>query len=474
MKNKNYLFLFIIGLLYVFPIVLANVYYVDDMGRLSLGYGWDGDGRILSNILTESLSFGNGIISIFPYSTLLSSVILIIAGVIVADMLFEDKYLKSISSLFILTSPFMLENLSYRYDSILMAASVLSAVVPFIFRSNYKLFFATSFICLLISFCLYQTSTMAYFSVTLCLLIKQCLNNGRTFDLRLYLKSFLCFFVSYLVYSLLISLLAVNMQRSGFINFGGDGFDIIQSRLRNYESYYYSLYASGFKYVILPCIVLVLLSYINFILKGREFGRLILSVVCLLGIVLLTMMPNLVITTAWITSRTFICFPFLIISLFIIIDNIKISLFLDRIKLVSAILVISYSFFLCSIYGATLKNNDDYSDFIAQSVSNIIMKDSNESTYKVIISGSRPLSVKTRTAFNSIPFINILVPNYMTQGSSWGIADLSRYIDMEFVPNSQQYIEEKCNWDTIDKGSVYHILKKDNLYMVDFNYRSCG
>lgn len=140
MKNKNYLFLFIIGLLYVFPIVLANVYYVDDMGRLSLGYGWDGDGRILSNVLTEALSFGNGIISIFPYSTLLSSVILVISGIIVSDMLFENKYLKSISSLFILTSPFMLENLSYRYDSILMAVSVLCAVVPFIFRSHYKLF----------------------------------------------------------------------------------------------------------------------------------------------------------------------------------------------------------------------------------------------------------------------------------------------------------------------------------------------
>ncbi|HAK3429641.1 TPA: hypothetical protein H1R55_002556 [Salmonella enterica] len=474
MKNKNYLFIFIIGLLYVFPIVLANVYYVDDMGRLSLGYGWDGDGRILSNVLTEALSFGNGIISIFPYSTLLSSVILVISGIIVSDMLFENKYLKYISSLFILTSPFMLENLSYRYDSILMAVSVLSAVVPFIFRSHYKLFFATSFICLLISFCLYQTSTMAYFSVALCLLIKQCLNNEKAFDFRLFLNSLLCFLVSYIVYSLLISFLAVNMQRSGFITFDADGFDMILSRLRSYESYYNSLYVSGFKYVIWPCVILVLLSYINLILKGREFGRLLLSVVYLLGVVLLTMMPNLVITTAWITSRTFICFPFLIISLFIIIDNIKISLFLDRIKLASAILVVSYSFFLCSIYGSTLKNNDDYSDFIAQSVSNIITKDSNESTYKVIISGSRPLSIKTRMAFNSIPFMKILAPNYMTQGSSWGIADLSRYIDMAFVPDSQRYIEDKCNWEAIDKGSVYHVLKKDNLYMVDFNYRSCG
>lgn len=65
-------------MLYVLPIVLANVYYVDDMGRLSLGYGWDGDGRILSNIITEALSFGNGIISTFPYSTLLSSAILVL------------------------------------------------------------------------------------------------------------------------------------------------------------------------------------------------------------------------------------------------------------------------------------------------------------------------------------------------------------------------------------------------------------
>ncbi|EJC8343495.1 glucosyltransferase domain-containing protein, partial [Salmonella enterica subsp. enterica serovar Worthington] len=303
MKNKKYLFLFIIGLLYVFPIVLANVYYVDDMGRLSLGYGWDGDGRILSNVLTEALSFGNGIISIFPYSTLLSSVILVISGIIVSDMLFENKYLKSISSLFILTSPFMLENLSYRYDSILMAVSVLCAVVPFIFRSHYKLFFATSFFCLLISFCLYQTSTMAYFSVALCLLIKQCLNNEKAFDFRLCLNSLLCFFVSYIVYSLLISFLAVNMQRSGFITFDADGFDIILSRLRSYESYYNSLYVSGFKYVIWPCVTLVLLSYVKFILRGREFGRLLLSVIYLLGVALLTMMPNLVITTAWITSR---------------------------------------------------------------------------------------------------------------------------------------------------------------------------
>ncbi len=162
------------------------------MGRLSLGYGWDGDGRILSNVLTEALSFGNGIISIFPYSTLLSSVILVISGIIVSDMLFENKYLKSISSLFILTSPFMLENLSYRYDSILMAVSVLCAVVPFIFRSHYKLF-CHIFFCLLISFCLYQTSTMAYFSVALCLLIKQCLNNEKAFDFRLCLNSLLCF-----------------------------------------------------------------------------------------------------------------------------------------------------------------------------------------------------------------------------------------------------------------------------------------
>lgn len=45
---------------------------------------------------------------------------------------------------------------------------------------------------------------------------------------------------------------------------------------------------------------------------------------------------------------------------------------------------------------------------------------------------------------------------------------------MAFVPDSQRYIEDKCNWEAIDKGSVYHVLKKDNLYMVDFNYRSCG
>ncbi|WP_239253396.1 hypothetical protein, partial [Citrobacter werkmanii] len=225
--------------------------------------------------------------------------------------------------------------------------------------------------------------------------------------------------------------------------------------------------------VIWPCIILSILSFVNFVLNGGGLGRLLLLVIYLFCSAVLTMMPNLVISTAWVTPRTFICFPFLIISLFITIDNIKISLFAEKIKIASAVLFVSYSFFLCSIYGSTLKNNDDYSDFIAQSVSNVIMKDSNESTYKVMISGLRPLSVKTRTAFNSIPFISVLAPNYMSQGSSWGIADLSRYIDMAFIPEWQKYINERCTWSTIDSGSVYHILKKDNLYIVDFDYRSC-
>jgi hypothetical protein len=37
--------LLIVVALYVAPIALSNIYYVDDMMRITTGDGWDADGR---------------------------------------------------------------------------------------------------------------------------------------------------------------------------------------------------------------------------------------------------------------------------------------------------------------------------------------------------------------------------------------------------------------------------------------------
>ena len=57
---KKFCILLAITLVYVFPIILANVPYIDDLERTISGVGtdWKVDFRLLSWLLTEGLNFG--------------------------------------------------------------------------------------------------------------------------------------------------------------------------------------------------------------------------------------------------------------------------------------------------------------------------------------------------------------------------------------------------------------------------------
>ncbi|WP_268625437.1 glucosyltransferase domain-containing protein, partial [Escherichia coli] len=124
------------------------------------GYGWHHDGRFISTYLARILSFNmHGITSLFPFSIFLSATIMVIAGFIIIHAL--DILTSSIRSylpaLFLLTSPFYLENLAYRFDSIYMSLSVFFSVLPFLFLGKNK-FIVVSIFSFFLVFGLYQTS----------------------------------------------------------------------------------------------------------------------------------------------------------------------------------------------------------------------------------------------------------------------------------------------------------------------------
>ncbi|EJT8150048.1 glucosyltransferase domain-containing protein, partial [Escherichia coli] len=168
-KNK---WLLSLAILYVLPIIIANAYYIDDMGRVLSGYGWHEDGRIFATYIMQIMSFGSLISQMAPLSTILSALIMFVAGYLLSTYLFEgDKLLIKACSLLLLTSPFFLENISYKYDSIPMSLSVLLAITPYIARNKVS-FFIFSATCLTLVFGLYQTSAMAYFAVLACFIVK--------------------------------------------------------------------------------------------------------------------------------------------------------------------------------------------------------------------------------------------------------------------------------------------------------------
>ena len=473
MKIKSWHFFVVItALVYILPILLANVYYADDMFRAESGYGWDGDGRIFANLLIHIISFGNGIVSIFPFSLLLSALFFSIAGMVSSYVLLDDDpKLRFFYSLIFITSPFLLENLAFKFDSLPMAISVLLAVSPYLIKNKYA-FSACSIVCLTIVLGLYQTSAMLYFGVALCLMIKKCMRNEEAIDFKLSFITIFSFFSAYFIYSCLLSLSGLIVSRAAMLHLNIESIDIIVQRIKTYFYIYKILWKDGYYIAVMPIILLAITSISLVIKKKENTFKVFMICIYLACILLLTALPNLILESVGISPRTFICFPLFIYAIVVIAKESKLKM--NNVITQSCLVILfSFSFLMSSLFGQTLKNSDEYANYIAESVSNDITENSSNNTYNVVISGNTEPTRNNRKMLNSFGFLNLIAPNYMKQGWMWGVFDIGRYIDINFIPDNQKYVDERCSWDVIKKRSLYYILKKDDVYMIDFNYKAC-
>lgn len=138
--NKKYLLYYFIlsllSLLYIFPIILANLYYKDDLGwSLTGSVGLKGDGRPLGEYLVLLLCGGSPVTDSAPLSLILAILFLSYALV-----LYTRTNLDAVSDncmilpvlLFVLTNPLSLECLAYRYGAFVMFTAL---GIPFLIFS---------------------------------------------------------------------------------------------------------------------------------------------------------------------------------------------------------------------------------------------------------------------------------------------------------------------------------------------------
>ena len=116
--KKVFLLLFVICFLYILPIILANTFYIDDMNRTVEGYNWNRDGRFMSSNIMHLLSSQIEVVySLFPYSTIVSTFFLALAGFVLTYSLgIKNKLHLITASLIVATCPFLLEILTYKFD----------------------------------------------------------------------------------------------------------------------------------------------------------------------------------------------------------------------------------------------------------------------------------------------------------------------------------------------------------------------
>ena len=132
----NYMLLSMLSLIYIFPIVLINLYFKDDLGwSLRGSIGLKGDGRPLGEYLVLALCGGNPVTDTAPLPLILSVLFLSYTLILYAktnlDFIPSPCALLTVL-LFIITNPFALECLSYRYGSLVILAAL---AIPFLMFS---------------------------------------------------------------------------------------------------------------------------------------------------------------------------------------------------------------------------------------------------------------------------------------------------------------------------------------------------
>lgn len=468
-----------IAILYVLPIILANTYYLDDMGRAVLGYSWGHDGRFIASQVAKLLSLQDVAISLYPFSIIISAIIIFISGTILAITLglytpSKRFHTSQLTCLVLLISPFLLENLAFRFDSLYMALSIFLAILP-IYYYQHKFFIVISSTCLFLIFGLYQISSMLYFSALLCLQISHSINNKKILWKVLF-YSLISFFLAFTAYKIILYYRGYTIDRANFLPFSINSMNIIINRLSDYINIYKTLFisskylaATAFLVIGAICGLSIKLYKIDSILA--KLKQILVISLCVLGVMICSVFPNIMLETTWLTARTFIVFPIFIIILAIFIQ----PLFthqkkpLKYIATIAYIILLSYSFVLSSIFGNILKNNDDYNNLLAIEITHKLTSVVPHEQIELAIAGSAPPAIRSLLLYNNYPIMHLLAPNHLSEGQYWGVKSLSTYYWFNWPTNKEELILQKCDLPLLESNHFYQIRQKDNTFIIDFD-----
>lgn len=237
--KKTFLWFAIASLAYIFPVVKADRYFIDDYNRAILGYlSWSDNGRPLADIVMTFLNFGTVISDVSPLTQVLGIASIFSVAIFLLSKGTSGSIPSVLCSMCVIASPFMMETLSYAYDSLPMLLSISFIFSAFLIRThNNYISFAWHCICIISSLCLYQASIGIYVVLALFCYIEK---ENRDFKGFLALLSnAVSFLISYVFYSKIIAPTFISggysTKRSEMISLSSD--DAMHSIFVNAEKY---------------------------------------------------------------------------------------------------------------------------------------------------------------------------------------------------------------------------------------------
>ena len=493
-KKERSLFFALMAMygIYVLPVILANRLYQDDLSHSLYGVtGWYNDARPLSEKLIVWLCGGSPLGDVFPLPLLLSIPLLAFAVT-----LFVKRFLPSQGLSFpalslgflVIANPFLLCNLSYRFEAVTMILALCAAMLPYAAPAEMpplKVFIFSFFLCM-ITFTTYQSAIGVFISLWFIELFYM-LCSCRIDPLRLLARPAACV-CGAVIYKFIILNHYIRPENGGWqsdaYRFGqnaeGGFFSVI---LLNMESLmqHINLVLQG---VPMPVLILflflmaagILFACLSFFRQDFPLYRRLLSILYALLLPFLIILgaaaPLLVLTpTSFnISAHSLICLCSIGIW-----AGVMLSFLPSAGRQLWALLFLPCLLFGLTFsytYGNALTSQKQYEEYLTYSIVHDLETINADGAYQTVtIAGRAPYAPETARLCEKYPLLTRLVPTYITNSSYLGGVQLLLYTQETFSFESLTEEDETLikTGEPVVTTSIYSCYKADNKIIIHFN-----
>ena len=293
--------MFLIYLLGISAILLANAHYADDVARTNYGYaGWSAFSRYSSTVLSHGIHADNYLTNIAPLPQILAAGILAVTSVMMVGLLsgkeiFESSWkkwgLRLVAVMPLALCPYMLECLSYQYDAVYMALSVFFAVMPLMFYRRKKWQFILASVVGILGVCTtYQASIGIYPMLIVFMMMKDWSENK--IKNKEIIKSVAIAAVVFLV-TLLAFQKFLMTTRDVYVSNELPGISEFFPSLFSHLWHYFELLFSDFRILWLVLIGIMMLGFVVMFVKRSKRNKILTVVLGILGVGLMLVLSYL-------------------------------------------------------------------------------------------------------------------------------------------------------------------------------------
>jgi hypothetical protein len=481
----RFLFCFLLTLAYLFPLLTSGHYYADDLLHSVTGQTpWNSNGRPLSNGLFHLLMAGGLLSDIAPLTQILGAATISASIIFLSFRISKSGVILPVLALFpIISSPYYLENWSFRYDSLTMAFAVSAAILPYAFKSDDIVkSIASSTFCLFISLCFYQAALNLFISFAAIIFIvdtyeKRCAGKykelaGRVAGLLLANAIYTLTIKKFIVtgdYNIIHSELA-----SGSLT---DILSVIVINYASLSSMFFSAFAGSLRnYFLIPIIfsmgfIFLVLKHIflNQQIKALKMLDLAILMASIIVIYASIFGPLLLLKSPVFSPRVLIgasgIMVFITLSVAILTENIR------ALRWIIALPVIGMFVLAYSYYNAQRTTDELEATMISEIKTTIALQGGEGKG--IAFKGSAPHSAQSKLAEWNFPIIGRIIFNDLNQDFLWGRLRLEAFgLQIPYVSLAEA-TQDLCGMKLVGDFGGYYMRSGSGYFVVDYDRNEC-